>query len=77
MVGVIGPIQQTRDFRDTPIGEAFEQTRHDLGLIQQSVEGKDFTYALRGLDTVIEDLEELRDNMRPAFQRAVERGIGV
>lgn len=59
-----------QDFRDTPIGEVFEQTKHDLGLIQRDVETKNFEEALRGMDWQIQSLTELRANMAKAFAPA-------
>ena len=58
------------DFRDTPIGEVFEQTKHDLGIIQRDVESKNFDSALCGMDWQIQSLTELRANMAKAFAHA-------
>lgn len=55
------------DFRDTPIGEVFEQVKHDLPLIQAEVESRQFESALRGMDAQIKSLTNLRDAMRKAF----------
>ena len=56
-----------KPFRDTPIGEVFEQTKHDLGLIQRDVETKNFDSALRGMDWQINSLKKLREDMAKAF----------
>ena len=58
------------DFRDTPIGEVFEQTKHDLALIQRDVENKHFEDAVQGLDFQIEALTKLRNNMKLALTGA-------
>lgn len=62
-----GYMKTQTDFRDTPIGEAFEQTKHDLRLIQADVESKQFDSALRGMDFQIKAMQELRDNMGKTF----------